>query len=596
VPNYIPEETVAKLIEATDIILVIGSRVKLASSGKERLGKCPFHKEGQEKHPSFSVNQEKGLYYCFTCKAGGNVIDFLKEYDHKTFREALEEMAKITGLEIPKTKQDKIKIRKKEIIKELNAEVMNHFIMNLRKSKKAIKYLKTRGIDGKTAKQFSIGFANQSWDDIVKKFGTSDTEINKLDKAGLIRKQKSKSGYRDYFRKRIIFPIRDNGGSVLGFAGRAIDDDTVPKYINSPETEIYKKKQLLYGMLESYKSLRSSNEAIIVEGYTDVIALSKAGFRNALASAGTAITDAHIKNVFKFTDTITFCFDGDNPGKKAAQKACEICLINTAVNKKARFLILPQGQDPDELIKSKGPEVFKKLLKKATPLSDFFITTAKGNFNFSQPENVEIAAEKSMETVNKMKDGIYKDKLIEKIAAELGIRMSQLEKLKRQNLRSQSYKTKMTQQKQQIKKVQSKSGPSLVRQAINIIMHYPKLVNEIAEGKEFKHIDDAGINLGINILNEIISLIHSKNSIKAATIVEYFNDENIKKHLKELAVKKLIISEKEANSELREIILRLNERNRRSELKKLVNKAKDDALTASERKKFLRLSKSIEIK
>ena len=443
-PNYIPEETVAKLIEATDIILVIGSRVKLASSGTERLGKCPFHKEGQEKHPSFSVNQEKGLYHCFTCKAGGNVIDFLKEYDHKTFREALEEMAKITGLEIPKTKQDKIKIRKKERIKELNAEVMNHFIMNLSKSKQAIKYLKTRGIDGKTAKQFSIGFANRSWDDIVKKFGTSETEINKLDKAGLIRKQKSKSGYRDYFRKRIIFPIRDNRGSVLGFAGRAIDDDTVPKYLNSPETEIYKKKQLLYGMFESYKSLRSSNEAIIVEGYTDVIALSKVGFRNSLASAGTAITDAHIKNVFKFTDTITFCFDGDNPGKKAAQKASEICLINTAVNKKARFLILPEGQDPDELIKSKGPEVFKKLLENATPLSDFFISTAKGNLDFNQPENFDIAAEITMATVNKMKDGIYKDKLIEKIAGELGIRISQLEKLKTQNLRSQAHTNAMT--------------------------------------------------------------------------------------------------------------------------------------------------------
>ena len=383
---------------------------------------------------------------------------------------------------------------------------------------------------------------------------------------------------------------------MLGFAGRAIDDDTVPKYLNSPETEIYKKKQLLYGMFESYKSLRSSNEAIIVEGYTDVIALSKVGFRNSLASAGTAITDAHIKNVFKFTDTITFCFDGDNPGKKAAQKASEICLINTAVNKKARFLILPEGQDPDELIKSKGPEVFKKLLENATPLSDFFISTAKGNLDFNQPENFDIAAEITMATVNKMKDGIYKDKLIEKIAGELGIRISQLEKLKTQNLRSQAHTNAMTQQKKEIKKGRSKSGPSLVRQAINIIMHYPKLVNKITEGKEFKHIDDAGINLGINILNEIISLIHSKKSIKVATIMEYFNDENIKKHLKELAEKKLIISEKEAKSELHEIILRLNERNRRSELKKLVNKAKNDALTASERKQFLRLSKSIEIK
>ena len=218
--NYIPPETVTKLIEATDIILVIGSRVKLASSGKERLGKCPFHKKGEEKNPSFSVNQQKGLYHCFTCKAGGNVVDFLMEYDHKTFPEALEEIAKITGLEIPKTKQDKVKIRQKERIKELNAEVMKHFIVNLSKSKKAIEYLKNRGIDGKTAKIFSIGFANKSWDDIVKKFGTSETEINKLDKAGLIRENKSRSGYRDYFTKRIIFPIRDNKGSVMGFAGR----------------------------------------------------------------------------------------------------------------------------------------------------------------------------------------------------------------------------------------------------------------------------------------------------------------------------------------------------------------------------------------
>ena len=580
--NYIPPETVTKLIEATDIILVIGSRIKLASSGTERLGKCPFHKKGEEKHPSFSVNQQKGLYHCFTCKAGGNVVEFLMEYEHKTFPEALEEIAKITGLVIPKTKQDIVKIRQEERLKELNAKVMNYFIVNLSKSKKANEYLKNRGIDSKTAQKFSLGFANQSWDDIVKKFGTSETEINKLDKAGLIRKNKSRSGYRDYFRKRIIFPIRDNKGSVMGFAGRVIDD-AVPKYLNSPETEIYKKKQLLYGMFESYKSLRSSNHAIIVEGYTDVIALSKAGFRNSLASGGTAITDTQIKNVFKFSEIITFCFDGDSAGKKAAWKACEICLLNTAVNKKARFLILPEGQDPDELIKSKRPESFTKLLKNAAPLSDFFIRTIKGNCDSSQPSGVESAAEKSMETVNKMKDGIYKDKLIEKIASELKVKTSQLKRFKHQ-------------ESEQSRKTPSNNRPSLIRQAINILMHYPELAREISEEKEFKYIDDLGINLGINILKKIITLIDSNESIKLATIIEHFSDPKINKHLKALTSEQLIISQIEAKNELHEIILRLNERNTRSELKKLVSKAKNNTLTKSERKRFLALSKSIEIK
>ena len=364
-------------------------------------------------------------------------------------------------------------------------------------------------------------------------------------------------------------------------------DDAVPKYLNSPETEIYKKKQLLYGMFESYKSLRSSNHAIIVEGYTDVIALSKAGFRNSLASGGTAITDAHIKNAFRFADKITFCFDGDNAGKKAAWKACEICLLNTAVNKKARFLILPEDQDPDELIKSKGPENFKSLLKNATPLSDFFIRTIKGNFDSNQPSGAESAAEKSMETVYKMKDGIYKDRLIEKIASELMIKTSQLQKIQRNDRINKIQKFSFKNQKKL-----SKNRPSLIRQAIKILMHYPHLVREINEKIEFKHVNEKGIN----ILREIITLIQSNESIKVASIIEHFSDSKIKKHLKAMALKQLIISQIEAKNELHEIILRLNERNTRSELKKLVSKAKNNALTESERKRFLALSKSIEIK
>ena len=584
-PKFIPPEIVANLVQTADIIEVIGNRVDLTKDrrGKEHIGLCPFHDDSK---PSLTVNREKGLYWCWACQEGGTTVDFLRKKERITFIEALEELSKITGIEIPKTEQVKREDLQKERLKQLNRKAMNHFIDNLGKSKKAKEYLKTRGIDEKTAKEFSIGFDDS--DGILKKFGTTVIERNKLLRCGLIKKKKYGKGYEDYFRGRITFPIRDNNGGVLGFAGRIIIMDHVqPKYLNSPETQIYKKKQVLYGMFEAHQSLLSSNEAIVVEGYTDVIALSEAGFGNSLATGGTAITDTQINNVFKFADKITFCFDGDDPGKIAAWKACKLCLLNTKANKEAYFLILPENQDPDEMIKSTGSEPFKKLLKKATPLSDFFIATIKGKFDMNSPEGINSIAENGMETVNKMKDGIYKDKLIEKIASELEIKVSRLEELKLQDRKNESQRTALKRQK-----TPSKSKPSLIRQAIKILMHYPELAREISEEKEFKHIHEKGIA----ILREIITLIQSNESIKQATIIEHFNDQIIKENLKSVEAEKLIISQMEAKNELHEIILRLNERNTRSELKKLVSKAKDNALTESQRKRFLALSKSIEIK
>jgi DNA primase len=338
---------------------------------------------------------------------------------------------------------------------------------------------------------------------------------------------------------------------------------------------LFKKGELLYGIYESKEFLRSSNHAIVVEGYTDVISLAHNGFKNSLATLGTATTDAHIKKAFRFADKITFCFDGDSAGRKAAWKAAEICLLNIRANKEVHFLILPKDQDPDETMQSSGPEFFKTLLKNATPLSDFLIETIKSKFDTSRPSGIASAAEYSMVPVNRIRNGIYKDHLIEKIASELKVKTAQLKKFQHQD---------------RTKKIQNR--PSLIRQAINILMHYPEVVREISEEKEFKHIHEKGID----ILREIITLIQTNESIKLATIIEHFNDQTIKEHLKSMTVEKLIISQMEAKNELHEIILRLNERNTRSELKKLVSKAKDNALTESQRKRFLTLSKSIEIK
>ena len=580
--DLIPQDFIDDLVQRIDIIEVISNQIEIKKAGREYKGLCPFH---TEKTPSFTVSQEKGFYHCFGCGAHGTALGFLMDYGNQTFIEAIEELSKIAGVEIPKTKQDRAKNKKNKSLQELTAEIMGQFIQNLSQSEKAIAYLKNRNIDGKTAKKFSIGFANDSWDDILKKFGTSDTRVKKLLDCGLIIK-KDDSGYYDRFRNRIMFPIRDIKGNVLGFGGRIIDDGE-PKYLNSPETQLFKKGQLLYGMFESKEALRSSSEAIIVEGYTDVIALSMNGFGNALATLGTATTDTHIKNVFRFANKITFCFDGDRAGKDAAWKACEICLPNLTAKKEVGFLILPDNQDPDQIIASSGPQLLKKLLDDALPLSDFLIQTIKKEFAVNTINGRAMAAEKSMSLVNKIPGGIYKDLMIEKIASELKMKVSQLK-----NIRTQARMGNIQRKSSPLKEKDYRRRPSLIRQAIKILIHYPDLAKNINLEKTFHFIDDKGIK----VFDEILNFIQSRESIKSATISEHFQDKNIRVQLKKMIAEPLLISEQEATNELNEIVTRLYEKNQNAEFKALVNKAKENELSQTERDRFLELTKSIKIK
>ena len=580
--DLIPQDFIDDLVQRIDIIEVISNQIEIKKAGREYKGLCPFH---TEKTPSFTVSQEKGFYHCFGCGAHGTALGFLMDYGNQTFIEAIEELSKIAGVEIPKTKQDRAKNKKNKSLQELTAEIMGQFIQNLSQSEKAIAYLKNRNIDGKTAKKFSIGFANDSWDDILKKFGTSDTRVKKLLDCGLIIK-KDDSGYYDRFRNRIMFPIRDNKGNVLGFGGRIIDDGE-PKYLNSPETQLFKKGQLLYGMFESKEALRSSSEAIIVEGYTDVIALSMNGFGNALATLGTATTDTHIKNVFRFANKITFCFDGDRAGKDAAWKACEICLPNLTAKKEVGFLILPDNQDPDQIIASSGPQLLKKFLDDALSLSDFLIQKIKKEFTVNTINGRAMAAEKSMSLVNKIPGGIYKDLMIEKIASELKMKVSQLK-----NIRTQARMGNIQRKSSPLKEKDYRRRPSLIRQAIKILIHYPDLAKNINLEKTFHFIDDKGIK----VFDEILNFIQSRESIKSATISEHFQDKNIRVQLKKMIAEPLLISEQEATNELNEIVTRLYEKNQNAEFKALVNKAKENELSQTERDRFLELTKSIKIK
>ncbi len=583
--DRIPQDFIDELVQRVDIGEIIGNRIDIKKAGKEYKANCPFH---GEKTPSFTVSPEKGFYHCFGCGAHGTALGFLMEYERLTFIEAIEELAKVVGIDVPKTKEDKIKNKRNNSLKELLSEVSIHFTSNLSQSKEAINYLKNRGIDGKNAKNFSLGFSNNSWSEILDKFGSSEKNKQRLLDAGLIIK-KDDGGFYDRFRNRIMFPIKDNRGDVLGFGGRIIGNDD-PKYLNSPETTLFKKGELLYALFESKEAINKTKSVIIVEGYTDVIALHKYGFNNALATLGTATTEFHIRKMFRTIDEITFCFDGDKAGYKAALKAMELSLPIIKTNKEVNFLILEKGQDPDEMMENNGPDAFKTALSNAYSLDQFLIEVMRDKYNIETVKGKANAIEDGMSLLSKVKEGIYKDLLIESFSTEFKLNENQIKRFYEDKNQKRSAGKRFSKNRQNNKKVELR--PSLIKQAISILLHYPNLLNNITIEDRLNHINEKGID----ILKKIIALTQGKDSIRLATILEHFQDKKIRQHLQNLSLETLIVRESEIQNEFQDILNRLYILNNKTEMKVLLKKASQNNLTKLEKSRFIELSANIKIK
>ncbi|MDP6147383.1 MAG: DNA primase [Gammaproteobacteria bacterium] len=567
----IPQTFIDDLVDRSDITEIIGKRVEIKKAGKEYKACCPFH---NEKTPSFTISPEKGFYHCFGCGAHGTSLGFLMDYEKLTFVEAIEELAKMLGMEVPKSNEDIKLTQKQTSLKSLLNEVSGYFQSNLKSSKKVIEYLKDRGIDGKTAKYFGIGFSNNSWDDLTKNFGTTEKNIDQLFEAGLIIK-KDKGGYYDRFRNRVMFPIRDNRGDVVGFGGRVIDEEDDPKYLNSPETTLFKKGYLLYGLFEGKQEISNTKEVILVEGYTDVIGLAQYGMKNALATLGTATTENHIKLIFQKANELTFCFDADNAGKKAVVRALEICLPLIKQNKSVRFLMLEKGSDPDTAVREHGSEPFKKLLKESFTLDDMIIEICNSSFEIDSLTGKANAAEKAIHLVRQIREGIYKDLVVEKIAKHYGVP-------------TKSFLPRSTEIQKPRKEVKRESikRPTLVHQAIRVLLHQPSLGTKLSPNDHLEF-----INLkGVDILKEIIGLVHDNESIKVATIVQHFENDQLRRFLAELAVEEIIVNASELEKEFDDIVLSLKKANTKKELNSLLEKAKNKDLSESDEKRLKELT------
>ncbi|VUD40390.1 DNA primase [Thalassocella blandensis] len=433
--SRIPSAFIDDLINRLDIVDIIDHRVKLKRAGKNYSACCPFH---QEKTPSFTVSPDKQFYYCFGCGATGNALGFLMEYENLGFIDAVESLAKHAGMEVPREENkfaEKRDSRLKQLYKIL--ERASDFYQNqLREhplKDKPVSYLKNRGLSGAIAKLFGIGFAPPGHRNLLQKLGQNEEAIEQLIDTGLVIKREDDGRQYDRFRFRIMFPIRDIRGRTIGFGGRVLGDDK-PKYLNSPETEVFHKSRELYGLYEARQANRKLDQLVVVEGYMDVIALAQYGINNAVATMGTACGEDHLKLAFRFVSEIVFCFDGDNAGRNAAKRALTNSLNTMEDGRQIKFLFLPEGQDPDSLVRQIGAERFKSQLENAVPLEEFLFEAAAENIDTSTMEGRARFSKVAAPLVAMLPEGIFRELMFDNLAKRTGLSPEVLRELQKEKV------------------------------------------------------------------------------------------------------------------------------------------------------------------
>lgn len=431
----IPQNFIDDLISRLDIVDVVSARTRLKKAGKNYSACCPFH---NEKTPSFTVSPDKQFYYCFGCGATGSALKFVMEFDGLEFPDAVEKLAGDLNIEVPRegNQQQSREPQYRELL-SLTQKSADFFEKQLRTSKdkdKAIGYLKDRGLSGKAAKFFSIGYAPPGWDHLQsalapgeKNDSTNNKTIKQLISCGMTIEKDDGRTY-DRFRDRVMFPIRNVKGQVIAFGGRVLGDEK-PKYLNSPETPIFHKGQELYGLYEARKIRQKLTRMIIVEGYMDVVALAEYGIHYAVATLGTATSEHHIRRLFKVVPEIIFCFDGDNAGRKAAQRAMETVIPALQDGLQARFLFLPDGEDPDTIVRKEGKEAFEKRLDNSKHLPEFVFDSIKEQVDFDTLDGKARFGQLAAPLISRLPTGMLKELMQQQLAQETGIKQEILAKL-----------------------------------------------------------------------------------------------------------------------------------------------------------------------
>ncbi len=505
--GQIPQHFIDELLSRIDIVDVINLRVSLKKAGSNYKACCPFH---NEKTPSFTVSQPKQFYHCFGCGANGSAIGFLMEYENMHFVDAVETLAESLGLDVPREGGAQAPQSNSKPLYELLESVSNFYQKRLRDTPEAIEYLKARGLTGETCKAFGIGYAPDGWDALTRAFPDQEAA---LVKTGMLKYSDdatagSRGAARAYqrFRARVMFPIRDRRGRVIAFGGRVLGDDE-PKYLNSPETPLFNKASELYGLFEARKAAQEAGSVIVVEGYMDVVALAEQGVRNAVATLGTAANQQHSEALFRVVPNVVFCFDGDRAGRAAAWRALSATLPCLADGRDAHFLFLPDGEDPDSIVRSRGAAGFAELLDERVPIIEFLYRHLAEGIDMKSMGGKATLSEKAKPLVAKIPRGIYRQ-----------LAMRQLEKLVGLSLGSE--RAGQPPAPNRSLPVHEDTGLTPMRRAVLLVMQQPASVSSLpVEAYDYDQ------NLpGANVLTRLIGYCDGDESMTTARLLERFRD------------------------------------------------------------------------
>jgi DNA primase len=542
----IPPQFIDDLLNRIDIVELVARRLPLKKAGKDYQARCPFH---DEKTPSFTVSADKQFYHCFGCGAHGSAIGFLMEYDNLDFLTAVEELADQVGLEVPREAafQPGPDLSLLYACLDQAASFYQRQLREHPQAGQAIEYLKGRGLSGEIANSFRIGFAPPGWDNLLRHFGQSPTATQQLRDAGLISEGEGKR--YDRFRHRIIFPIRDPRGRVIGFGGRVLRQEDNPKYLNSPETPVFHKGRELYGLYEAKQSLRKFDRLLVVEGYMDVVALAQYGIPNCVATLGTATSREHLELIFRHCPEVVFCFDGDRAGRAAAWKALETSLPVLRDGREVRFLFLPEGEDPDSLVRLEGTAAFQGRLETAQPLSAFLFDQLESQVHMDSQEGRAHLVELAKPLLNKLPSGLLRHMLFRHLESRVGLSSGSLTSGR------QTFRARHTTGTSVAGQVYQQPRPTPIRMAIALLLDNPQLA-DVADT-----VDDAwkAWNApGIELLRQLLEIIHSQPTLNKAALVERWRDQAEFVHLCKLARYRFDYPGLDPAAELKDALKKLN--------------------------------------
>lgn len=556
--EHIPREFIQLLLSRIDIVDLIDGRIPLRKkSGTNFFACCPFH---SEKSASFSVSQSKQFYHCFGCGVHGNAIDFIMNYDHQSFPEAIETLAKQIGIEVPRTSRAPEKTISHTALFDLMNEISTYYQKNLRTEQRAIEYLKQRGLSGTIAKEFGVGFAANGWDHLLRTFGKTALEKQQLFDTGMLIK-KDDGGFYDRFRERVMFPIHNKRGQIVGFGGRILDKGE-PKYLNSPETVLFQKGHELYGLYHALKLNRQLNRVLIVEGYMDVIALFQSEITYAVATLGTATTSHHLQRLFRHTSEIIFCFDGDQAGRTAAARALQVTLPLMRDGIQIRFLFLPDGEDPDSLVRKEGKTSFENRIANALTISDFFFQTIALQADITRLDGRARFAKLATEQLDALPDSIFKKMMLDELSKRARI----------------SFETKQTQSRTTSEPRLKQARPtSPLKLAMMLLVQNPELVKTLNEPLPQLEIK------GYDLFTDLIQLTQKETLLTTGSLLEHWRDRPEAILVAKLAQLEHMIPEQGIPSEFLGAINRIKKLGAEQAIEKLLTKANQAGLSQEEK-------------